>query len=432
MEDVERTSLVSQWWHALTTAGAVPEPTPGARQALGDLVDELADGLDADPFDDAAGARVGAALVAAGLVHPAVPGATAPVLYRLSAESPRFDTDERVTALLIAIERGYHQALPREQRPPPETPEQSRPFRHISDKLFRTAVENFPIAIALGDVDGNLIYANQAMSDMLGVPVEALHRISIAEFAHPEEWDEINAQVFGRLLLERQGTVRMERRLIRGDGSIRWTSFSVTFIPASGDRPDFGLAVAEDVTQRHQLQEQLHWQARHDQLTGLPNRRLLLERIDAITANAAPDDRIGLCFADLDRFKDINDRYGHSTGDQVLVAIADRFRDISPDGEWLTARLGGDEFVVLVSPPTDEHRIATVTDQLKSALATEIIVGDHRLSMSVSIGAVTIPIAAQPAATLLIAADRELYRAKTDRGNRRAANPRDTDEGRAI
>lgn len=414
MEELERVALVSQWSRALTATGEMPTPQP-ARGVLDTLVDDLAAGVNSEPFDDAVGARAGAALVAAGLLDPAAPATAAAVLYRIAARSPRSDADERAGTLLDAIARGHRQALRQSRTPTTEPAAHPGPPWPVPDEMFRIAVENSPIAIAFGDTDGELLYANRAMSALLGVPIQALERITVHEFSHPEDRAEVNAMIFGRLLAARTGTVCMERRLVRADGSIRWASFAVTYVPATGGQDDFGLGVVEDVTERHRLQEQLHWQARHDQLTGLPNRRQLLERIETIAATATRGDLIGLCFTDLDRFKQINDHYGHATGDQVLVTVADRLRESLREYGCMTARLGGDEFITLVAPPADDRKVGAVADRLRSALTPPVTVGAHRLPVSASIGVVVSPVAGKAADTLLDAADRALYRAKTSR-----------------
>jgi len=97
--------------------------------------------------------------------------------------------------------------------------------------------------------------------------------------------------------------------------------------------------------------------ARHDSLTGLPNRRLFQETLEAAIARCEPDDRFAVLLIDLDRFKPVNDVHGHATGNAVLCAVADRLRDLIPPG-GMAARLGGDEFVALV--PYDEDRDALV------------------------------------------------------------------------
>lgn len=408
MEEPPRSVLASQWWQALTSICQVPISTRPALHLLGELIDQLAAGLDADPFDATPGVRVGQTLVTTmTLLDPGVPIASAQVLYTLAEHSTRDDADQRIAALLTALGQGHQMRLS-----PKETAEQSA--RRAADRRFQIIFDNAAVAIGISDTEGKLIDANQRMADMIGAPLEALIGHSVHHFAHPDDVDEIGTLIFEKLVPAREGTVKLERRALRDDGSIGWAAFSVTYVKGTGGEADYLLGVGEDVTDRHRLQQELHWQARHDQLTALPNRRHLLERIQAIVAAAAhDDDHLGLCFADLDRFKEINDHYGHAVGDRVLVATATRLRDSLRGTDCMIARIGGDEFVVLVSPPTDDHRVTAVADTLLSALAEPITVGERRLHVSASIGAVVARVADAPAEALLDAADRGLYHAKT-------------------
>lgn len=279
------------------------------------------------------------------------------------------------------------------------------------DELFRFVFDNAAVPLAIGDTKGTLLYANRSLADMINIPVEQLRGISIYRFAHPDDQDEITKVVFDRLVRAREGTVKLERRLIRTDGSAGWAAFSITYVNGSGGQPDYLLAVGEDVTEQHRLDVELNRQARHDPLTGLPNRRYLLERIETLAATGV-DDQVGLCFVDLDRFKQVNDHYGHGIGDQVLCAVATRLRDSLSGHDCMIARTGGDEFVALISPPADGRTVTDAAERMLSELASPIAAGQHSLRVSASIGAVVTTVSNSEAATLLDAADRELYRAK--------------------
>ncbi|WP_433678709.1 diguanylate cyclase domain-containing protein [Nocardia sp. CA-119907] len=285
---------------------------------------------------------------------------------------------------------------------------------HAGEERFRIVFDNAAIAIAIADTAGILLDTNPGLAGMVGAPVEALRGTSVLRLAHPEDRAEIHTLIAGTLVAARGGTVKLERRFVRADASTGWASLAITYVKGAAGRADYLLAVGEDVTERRRLQAELRWQARHDGLTGLPNRRHLLERNHALTATAADHDRVGLCFVDLDGFKQINDRHGHRIGDQVLLAVATRLRESLPADDAIIARVGGDEFIVLVWPPADEPRITAVADRLISALATPITAGEHQPRISASIGAVTTS-ADTPATDLLDAADRAPYHAKTSR-----------------
>ncbi|MFF0458617.1 diguanylate cyclase domain-containing protein [Nocardia africana] len=174
------------------------------------------------------------------------------------------------------------------------------------------------------------------------------------------------------------------------------------------------MAIGEDVTERHALQEHLRYQARHDPLTELPNRRHLLQQLTAVIAESTDIEEVGLCCIDLDHFKQVNDKYGHRTGDQVLAAVAHWLRDSLDDDRCLIARIGGDEFVVMIPPPADNERVTVVADRLRGAFARPVIVKHHQLDISASIGAVVTPVAGADPEWLLDAADTMLWKAKLE------------------
>lgn len=374
-----------------------------------DLVGRFMDALCADTFQAAAGIRIGAALADAG-------GADTDFLFAAAAELSALadlcdppDKRKRLAALLAALGHGYHQCGQRSAENEPGPPPQRA---HPEDQRFRLIFDHAVVAIAIGDTHGRLLDANKALADMIGVPVEALRGISVYEFAHPEDRQEIRSRVYEQLVPARAGAVKLERRLIRADGSCARLAFTITFVRGGAGRDDYLLAVGEDVTHQYTLRHQ----ARHDPLTGLPNRRHLLEQTEALIGASASsaDSRIGLCFVDLDNFKHINDRYGHRIGDQALVAVARRIRACATRLGCRPARFGGDEFVVLVPPPEAESRLAEIADRLRDATTGEVDIGGRQIRISASIGVVSASITGIEAETLLEAADAGLRRAKAD------------------
>ncbi|WP_245549027.1 GGDEF domain-containing protein [Nocardia exalbida] len=423
MEQIELARMANLWWRALQAVAGGSASVPDPEVVLLGMVEELAAGLEAEPFDAGVGHRVGSALVSAGLLGPAVPSTSAQVLYELAEHRAAPETGRRLAALLAAVGQGYEaQARAHE--------EAVREARRSDDARFRVVFDNAAIAIAIGDTDGTLLDVNRGLAEMIGVPAEALRGVSVYDFAHPSDREGIRTLVYEKLVPAGQGTVRLEQRIRRADDSYGWASFAITFVKGVDGQSDYLLAVGEDVTEQHRMREELHRQARHDPLTGLPNRRHLIERIDAMIADARNGDRAGLCFVDIDRFKHINDRYGHGTGDQILTAVAGRLQDSVRESGCLVARIGGDEFVALIPPPASDHRVATVANSLLEALVDPITAGDRRLRMSISIGAVVTAVAGADAESLLDAADTGLYRAKADGKGRWVLHILDTDTSR--
>lgn len=172
--------------------------------------------------------------------------------------------------------------------------------------------------------------------------------------------------------------------------------------------------------EKNRLESELSNLAFHDSLTGLPNRRLLMERLQhARIKNERRDQFACLLFLDLDKFKQVNDNHGHELGDRLLIAVAERLRLLLREEDTI-ARLGGDEFIVLLeSLGSDEaaaHAAAMrIRDKLDQELALPYTFGDIRLSCSVSIGYKLFNGSDEDAKALIRSADADMYQCKNER-----------------
>jgi diguanylate cyclase (GGDEF)-like protein len=164
----------------------------------------------------------------------------------------------------------------------------------------------------------------------------------------------------------------------------------------------------------HTLQRELHHQAHHDPLTGLPNRVLLYGHLTEALREAEDGARIGVCFLDLDEFKTINDTLGHGYGDELLVALADRLRGCVNGAGHFVARVGGDEFVVVVRDTKGPDELTALAESMLEALSRPVHLDGHELAVSASIGIVEQPARGAEPEELLRAADATLYLAKAD------------------
>ena len=172
------------------------------------------------------------------------------------------------------------------------------------------------------------------------------------------------------------------------------------------------VSILRDVTESLQRAEELAYAADHDALTGLPNRSLLLNRLQQAIARAQRrHERFALLFLDLDRFKEINDTMGHAAGDALLVEVAKRLTDTVREEDTI-ARMGGDEFVVLLEGPTQEHDVKAVADKLDQILREPYRLNTHSASISVSIGTSLFPDDGRDPEVLLGHADAGMYREK--------------------
>lgn len=168
----------------------------------------------------------------------------------------------------------------------------------------------------------------------------------------------------------------------------------------------------EEITERKKSEEQIQHMAYYDTLTGLPNRTLMLDRLDRAIARSTRDhSTLAILFLDLDRFKAVNDTLGHSTGDKLLIEVSQRLRLFVRSSDTL-ARLGGDEFVVIVSDQDMEVNAAHVARKLIDSLATPIRISGHELHITTSIGVAIFPEDGVTSEVLIKNADMAMYAAK--------------------
>jgi len=156
---------------------------------------------------------------------------------------------------------------------------------------------------------------------------------------------------------------------IRDNGAVRWVHERGAFQPDESGRAHRLLGTVQDITDRKEAERRLAHLAHYDSLTGLPNRALLADRLVQAIAYADRHELLSaVFFLDLDRFKNINDTMGHSTGDALLIAVGERLRATVRDTDCV-ARSGGDEFVVVLTDMADVSRVAKIAQTIVRRLA---------------------------------------------------------------
>lgn len=410
MDRDEAATLAAVWWSAVDQIALLRDPPDRTKALLTELLLAVADSPGAD-----AAHRAGEQLVELNVADPLAIVRTAEVFERIGAQPAR-------TATLVgAFAQGFSDAMRRRTLVSQESLQHSIAVAgheaaaaiRASDARFRIVFENASAAIVVGTVDAVILEANPAALAMVGRTLEDVRGMSVFELVHPVEADEVDA-INRRVAGDDPRTVRHENRYLRADGSYGWISFALTHVVGYDDLGDYLLLVGEDVTDRRRMQAELERQARHDQLTGLPNRLFLTETVHRAVERAVPGDRIGLCFIDLDGFKEVNDKYGHGVGDELLATIGARLHDDSVAEGYFVARIGGDEFVTLIVPPTDEHQVTAVAESALALLSKPFDIAGRDLSVSASIGALVATACGSDADRLLDFADVGLYRAKAD------------------
>jgi diguanylate cyclase (GGDEF)-like protein/PAS domain S-box-containing protein len=273
--------------------------------------------------------------------------------------------------------------------------------------------------ICIAGFDGYFKRVNPAFERTLGYSHKELLERPFVDFVHPGD-RETTGEEAGQLA-EGGGTVQFQNRYLDKEGEVHWIEWTSVGVPDE----DVIYAVARDITDRKLLEQELELLSRSDPLTGVFNRRRFDEALESQLAYARRYGRGGaLLIADLDRFKQINDEFGHAAGDEALRAVARvlaanlRQTDmLARDAGGLVARLGGDEFALLL-PEVDAVAAEVVAGRLVEAIAAESLqAGGRELRLGVSIGVATFDEnGCPPAKDLLAAADRAMYVVKAAGG----------------
>jgi len=201
------------------------------------------------------------------------------------------------------------------------------------------------------------------------------------------------------------------------DGKTNWTITSKQPLHDENGAVIGLVGITREINEIRQTEVALQYLATHDSLTHLPNRFLLTDRMDQLLARSGRQKTsFAVLFMDIDSFKGVNDAYGHETGDQVLREVADRLASCVRASDTV-ARLGGDEFVILLEASSAPQAAEAVALKIKQALARPLL-GDQRLKLSMSIGISFYPNSDGGAAALLRLADRAMYLAKREGGDR--------------
>ncbi|MDB5790771.1 MAG: hypothetical protein JWQ80_795 [Massilia sp.] len=209
---------------------------------------------------------------------------------------------------------------------------------------------------------------------------------------------------------QREGTVVL--RTYRKDGSLLWSEVYIAPVRDAAGAVTHFVVANTDVSEKRRYESQLEYQATHDALTGLVNRKLLAERLRQEIADAAQRQQaVWVLFVDLDRFKFVNDSVGHRAGDECLQVIARRL-GMAVRLEDTLARLGGDKFMLVLSDRGDGPLDEAVLERIMEAVALPVIIGSQELFLSCSVGVASYPVDSDDPDTLIEYADLAMYCAK--------------------
>jgi diguanylate cyclase (GGDEF)-like protein/PAS domain S-box-containing protein len=292
---------------------------------------------------------------------------------------------------------------------------------HASEERYRLLAHYASDVIWTMDLEGHLTFISPSIEKLRGFTVEEALRQSLHESLTPESkllMDEVLALAKdsvrkGHKFPEHRGEFEQPCK----DGSMVWAEITTAGMYNEKDEFIGILGVSRDVTERRSIQERIDYLAHHDALTGLPNRILFSDRLERAIALARREKRtLALLFIDLDRFKPINDKYGHALGDLLLKEVARRMQACLRTSDTI-GRIGGDEFVVTLPGAIEEQGARVVGEKIRKALEVPFTIDGKELSISATVGITLYPRHGVDAIQLTGNADVAMYNAKRSGGN---------------
>jgi PAS domain S-box-containing protein len=297
------------------------------------------------------------------------------------------------------------------------------------DQLFQLISENAADMIALVDNEGRRLYNSPAYQKVLGYSPEDLKNTSSFEQVHPDDRERV-LQAAEKARQTGSGQ-RLEYRVRHKDGSWRSLESTASPIRNAKGQTDKLVIVNRDITERKRAEELLAHNAFHDGLTNLPNRALFLDRLQhALTLSKRHTNyKFAVLLIDIDEFKIVNDSLGHTAGDELLIRIGQRLKEVVRQTDTVSrphncgvaeptisgdtlARLGGDEFTILLDDIRDPIEAVRVAERVQAGLASPFVVNQQKIVVSASIGIAASTSPHTHAEDLLRDADIAMYRAK--------------------
>jgi diguanylate cyclase (GGDEF)-like protein/PAS domain S-box-containing protein len=291
-----------------------------------------------------------------------------------------------------------------------------RALRQTEEKLS-SILDSIDNVVWSADAE-QFLYLNSNVENIYGRSIEDFYRNRDLWFdvIHPQ--DRQSARSAHRALSDgSSSSVIHEYRILRPDGQMRWIEERTRAI-----RDEAGAllrcdGVAIDISERKAYEARIEYLADHDALTGLANRNLLGDRVTQAMAQARRHNRnLALLFLDLDRFKGVNDSFGHELGDLLLLEVARRLKKVVREGDTV-ARQGGDEFILLLTDVSSPADAIAVAGKIFESFSAPIQVRTQELFVTASVGITMFPEDGDDIHALLRNADTAMYRAKEERGN---------------
>ncbi len=353
---------------------------------------------------------------------PAPAGAAAPVTSNISLTPAKKDFSEAAAKTASQKDPAKPAAEKAAEKAPEKAPEKdlAKPTPSNQDSLNTKTLKQIfqlsPIGMTILDLGGGFLSANQSFCDAVGYAEHELVALSFQDLTHPEDVPLLKA--LGEQLLDGQRQhFQIETRHWSKNENPLHVGLTVTMVRDNQQRPICFLLQVINLTEQKWMEAQLRHRAFYDELTGLANRALFVNRLEqaVIRLERNASNQCAVLFLDLDRFKVINDSLGHSIGDQLLTALSGRLEGCIRRCDTL-ARLGGDEFSILLEEIDSLEDALAVCDRVHSSLKTPFKLGTYEVFATISIGVVCSSVGYEKSSDLLRNADTALYRAKAQGG----------------
>jgi diguanylate cyclase (GGDEF)-like protein/PAS domain S-box-containing protein len=287
-----------------------------------------------------------------------------------------------------------------------------------AESRYRSIFENAIEGIFQSTLDGQYLVANPALAAIYGYEssaalISALNNIQHQLYVLPTRRDE-----FVKEITTKGKVHNFQSQIYRKDKSIIWISENARLVYDKDNQPIYYEGTVEDITELKNHAVEIEYQATHDNLTGLPNRYILNDRLQqSINFASRYSTKLAIVFVDLDQFKLINDSMGHSVGDQLLVSVSKRISNNVRDIDTVV-RLGGDEFVILIPNVQTRQDIELSLGRLLNHMSAPLNINDFNFSITCSMGISVYPDDGKDPDTLLKNADSAMFKAKhTGRNN---------------
>jgi diguanylate cyclase (GGDEF)-like protein/PAS domain S-box-containing protein len=281
-----------------------------------------------------------------------------------------------------------------------------------ANQRFRSAFDDAGIGMAIVSLEGRWLRANRALAELTGYPQDQLVGMGFEDITHPDDLPK-DFNALQEMIEGVRDRFQTEKRYVHADGHVIWISLSTTIVRDGESKPMYLLSQMQDISERKEQERRLTHRASHDELTGLPNRGVLEDRM-LLAFNRQRRDRkpISVLYLDLDGFKRVNDTHGHDAGDYLLVAVAKRLTALVRPTD-VVSRLGGDEFAILCEA-MNEDGATQLAKRIVEVVPKPIEVAGRSLAVTPSVG---IALSRDPGirpGELLADADMAMYFAKEE------------------